>query len=167
MTLGNYAVSWGNTDWGQSYSGKYPTQYRQSAFGHNGQIGLNMIVDGTSNSVFMAEVLQGALNDVRGLMWDPIAGGSSFMTRYTPNGTLDYLNTVTGGDYIENPFCTNDPVHQLPCTNGGDLGLLWIEESPSSRINVTTAMVRSGSSRKDQSPDLDRGQYDHGGRSHQ
>jgi prepilin-type N-terminal cleavage/methylation domain-containing protein/prepilin-type processing-associated H-X9-DG protein len=118
MTKGNYAVSWGNTDWGQNFSGKYPTQYLQSAFGHNGQIGLSMIVDGTSNSVFMAEVLQGALNDVRGLMWDPIAGGSSFMTRYTPNGTLDYLNAITGGDYIENPFCTNDPVHQLPCTSG-------------------------------------------------
>ncbi len=51
-------------------------------------------------------------------MWDPIAGGSSFMTRYTPNGRIDYLGLANGGDQIENPFCVNDPVHQLPCVGG-------------------------------------------------
>jgi prepilin-type N-terminal cleavage/methylation domain-containing protein/prepilin-type processing-associated H-X9-DG protein len=118
FTKGNYAVAWGNTEWGQNYSGNYKAQYLASAFGHTGNIGFNSITDGTSGTVFMAEVLQGALNDVRGLVWDPIAGGSSFMTRYTPNGTTDYFAAKTGGDYIENPFCTNDPAHGLPCISG-------------------------------------------------
>ncbi len=115
FTKGNYAVAWGNTTWGQNYAGSLSAQYLQSAFGHNGNIGFNSITDGTSNTVFMGEVVQGAINDVRGLVWDPIAGGSSFMTRYTPNGQLDYLGLVTGGDQIEPSFCTNDPVHNLPC----------------------------------------------------
>jgi prepilin-type N-terminal cleavage/methylation domain-containing protein/prepilin-type processing-associated H-X9-DG protein len=118
-TKGNYAVSWGNTTWGQNYAGvPAGATYFQSAFGHNGQIGFASITDGTSNTVFMAEVLQGDLNDVRGLMWDPIGGGSSFMTRLTPNGTVDYLGLTTGGDQIQPPFCTNDLVHQLPCVTG-------------------------------------------------
>ncbi len=115
FTKGNYAVAWGNTNWGQNYASSQSGLYLQSAFGHNGQIGFNSITDGTSNTVFMGEVLQGAINDVRGLVWDPIAGGSSFMTRYTPNGQTDYLALVTGGDQIEPSFCTNDPVHNLPC----------------------------------------------------
>jgi prepilin-type N-terminal cleavage/methylation domain-containing protein/prepilin-type processing-associated H-X9-DG protein len=118
-TKGNYAVSWGNTTWGQNYAGlPKGATYLQSAFGHNGKIGFASITDGTSNTVFMAEVLQGDLNDVRGLVWDPIGGGSSFMTRLTPNGTVDYLGLTTGGDQIQTPFCTNDPGHQLPCVTG-------------------------------------------------
>jgi prepilin-type N-terminal cleavage/methylation domain-containing protein/prepilin-type processing-associated H-X9-DG protein len=121
MTKGNYAVSWGNTEWGQNYAGNFSSQYLQSAFGHNGQIGFATITDGLSSTVFMAEVLQGALNDVRGLMWDPIAGGSSFMTRFTPNATNDYLAVAQtpSGDFIETFFCTNDPIHQLPCSGNG------------------------------------------------
>jgi prepilin-type N-terminal cleavage/methylation domain-containing protein/prepilin-type processing-associated H-X9-DG protein len=120
MTKGNYAVAWGNVTWGQNFvTLPAGVTYLQSAFGHLGNISFATITDGTSNSVFMAEVLQAGLNDVRGLMWDPIAGGSSFMTRYTPNGSIDYLGQPgVVGDYIENPFCTNDPVHQLPCTGG-------------------------------------------------
>ena len=35
---GNYAVSWGNTNWGQNYAGlTVGAQYLQSAFGHNGK----------------------------------------------------------------------------------------------------------------------------------
>ena len=115
FTKGNYAVAWGNTNWGQGFASSLSAQYLASAFGHNGNITFASITDGTSNTVFMGEVLQGALNDVRGLVWDPIAGGSSFMTRYTPNGLVDYLALATGGDQIEPSFCTNDPVHNLPC----------------------------------------------------
>ena len=119
-TKGNYAVSWGNTNWGQNYR-SCPTgaTYLQSAFGHNGKLSFASVTDGLSTTVFMAEVVQGDTNDVRGLMWDPIAGGSSFMSRYTPNGTVDYLGQVTGGDLIQKPFCVNDPGHQLPCTSNG------------------------------------------------
>ena len=121
FSKGNYAVSWGNTNWGQSYSTALAPQYLQSAFGHNGQINLAMIFDGTSNTVFAAEVLQGAMNDVRGVVWSSVAGGSSFMTRFTPNGLKDYLNITSGYDWLPNDpglFCVNEPVMQLPCQPG-------------------------------------------------
>jgi prepilin-type processing-associated H-X9-DG protein len=41
------------------------------------------------------------------------------MSRYTPNGTVDYLGQVTGGDLLQKPFCVNDPSHKLPCTSNG------------------------------------------------
>jgi prepilin-type processing-associated H-X9-DG protein len=117
-TKGNYAVSWGNTTWGQDFAG-LPTgaTYLQSPFGHK-NITFAAVTDGLSTTVFMAEVLQGDTNDVRGLMWDPIAGGSSFMTRCTPNGVIDYLGLTKGGDQVQSPFCVNDPLHQLPCVAG-------------------------------------------------
>jgi prepilin-type processing-associated H-X9-DG protein len=119
FTKGNYAVSWGNTNWGQSYNNNaLAGQYLQSAFGHNGGLSFASVRDGLSTTVFMAEVLQAAINDVRGLMWSTIPGGCSFMTRYTPNGTIDYLNAGFVGDYLQSPFCTSDPAHGLPCTSG-------------------------------------------------
>src|SRR5262249_33043770 len=113
FTKGNYAVSWGNTSWGQSFRGNFSSQYRQSAFGHDGQIGFARVTDGTSNTVFLGEVLQGSLRDVRGVMWSSVPGGGSFMTRFTPNGLRDYLNTVSGGDFLNNApglFCDSEPV---------------------------------------------------------
>ena len=120
-TKGNYVVSWGNTGWGQGYSSRSgpPTAaYIQSAFGHNMNISIASITDGTSNTVFTAEVLQGAIYDVRGLMWSSIPGGASFMTRFTPNAYKDYFNLVNGGDYLNNAptlFCTPEPVQGLNC----------------------------------------------------
>ncbi|QEH33090.1 hypothetical protein OJF2_15870 [Aquisphaera giovannonii] len=121
LTKGNYAVSWGNTDWGQNYSSDLGAQYMRSAFGHAGNISIASITDGTSNTVFTAEVLQGQTNDIRGVMWSIVPGGSSFMTRFTPNGLKDYLNLTNGGDYLNNDpglFCTSEPVQQLPCFPG-------------------------------------------------
>ncbi|WP_165219045.1 DUF1559 domain-containing protein [Aquisphaera insulae] len=121
LTKGNYAVSWGNTDWGAAHSSGLGSQYMRSAFGHDGNISIAAITDGTSNTVFTAEVLQGAKNDIRGVMWSIVPGGSSFMTRFTPNGLKDYLNIVNGGDYLNNDpglFCTSEPVLQMPCFPG-------------------------------------------------
>jgi prepilin-type N-terminal cleavage/methylation domain-containing protein/prepilin-type processing-associated H-X9-DG protein len=115
MTKGNYATSWGNTNWRQRAIG---TQvYMDSAFGHDMSVGLAKITDGTSSTVFCAEVLQGALYDVRGVMWSSVPGGASFMTRFTPNQYRDYLNLVNGGDFLNQPiFCVSEPVQKLPCT---------------------------------------------------
>jgi prepilin-type N-terminal cleavage/methylation domain-containing protein/prepilin-type processing-associated H-X9-DG protein len=117
FTKGNYAVSWGNTNWRQRTIGTQA--YFQSAFGHNMKINLGMIKDGTSNTAFIAEVLQGELYDVRGLMWSSIPGGGSFMTRFTPNKFKDYLNLRDGGDFLnQGIFCVSEPVRQLPCLGG-------------------------------------------------
>jgi len=120
-TKGNYAVSWGNAGWGQNLKGSQSAQYMQSAFGHKMNISLASVTDGTSNTVFIGEVLQGAQLDVRGLMWSSIPGGASFMSRFTPNAYKDYLNENNGGDFLNNAkdlFCTPEPVLGLPCNFG-------------------------------------------------
>jgi prepilin-type N-terminal cleavage/methylation domain-containing protein/prepilin-type processing-associated H-X9-DG protein len=121
LTKGNYAVSWGNTNWRQAAIGT--TNYLQSAFGHNSQLTFGSVTDGLSTTVFMAEVLQGDTHDVRGLLWSTVPGGCSFMTRFTPNATQDYLGAAVGGDQLN--LCTNDPDHKLPCVGGaGDKAVL-------------------------------------------
>ncbi len=118
MTKGNYAVSWGNTNWRQSTIG---TQvYFKSAFGHDMNVRFASVTDGTSNTCFAAEVLQGDRYDVRGVMWSSVPGGGSYMTRFTPNSYKDYLNLVNGTDYLNQPiFCVNEAF--LPCNgNAGD-----------------------------------------------
>ena len=87
LTKGNYGVSWGNTDWAAQYdtgSSGLAAKYLPSAFGHNLQISLASITDGTSNTVITGEVLQGELYDIRGVMWSSIPGGGSFMTGSPP-----------------------------------------------------------------------------------
>jgi len=117
LTKGNYAVSWGNTNWQQAaIVTTVTTNYLQSAFGHNGQLHFGSVTDGLSTTVFMAELLQADTNDVRGLLWSTMPGGGSFMTRFTPNATQDYLGAAVGGDQLN--FCTNDPDHKLPCVGG-------------------------------------------------
>ena len=52
---------------------------------------MSSITDGTSNSHFVSEILQGAPDDLRGLIWADDAGAGSYMTRFRPNGYQDYL----------------------------------------------------------------------------
>jgi prepilin-type N-terminal cleavage/methylation domain-containing protein/prepilin-type processing-associated H-X9-DG protein len=116
MSRGNYAVSWGNTNWRQGTIGTQA--FVQSAFGHDGNIGFRSVSDGLSNTAFVSEVLQGSDGDVRGVVWSPIGGGGSYMTRFAPNKNQDYLALRTS-DYLNSPeFCVSEPVQQLPCTGG-------------------------------------------------
>ena len=96
---GNYAVHWGNTDFGQ---GIFDSVFNQSvhfmsAFGFNMNrsgpmlVSYASVVDGLSNTVFVSEILQGASDDIRGTMWVSNAGAGSFMSRFTPNGSVDYV----------------------------------------------------------------------------
>lgn len=124
LTKGNYAASWGNTNWGGGFASSLMTRYLRSAFGHDGNTTLASIADGTSNTVFASEVLQGSTYDIRGAMWSCVAGGSSFMSRLTPNSVKDTLGLSPDGDYAHGSaglFCFSEPVQQLPCNpSGGD-----------------------------------------------
>jgi prepilin-type N-terminal cleavage/methylation domain-containing protein/prepilin-type processing-associated H-X9-DG protein len=131
FSKGNYGASWGNIAWGQSLAtatginpvtGTLPV-YMQSAFGFD-TVGINSMTDGSSNTVAMAEILQGAQYDVRGMMWSTIPGGCSFMSRIAPNGKADYYNDGLVGDVLNQVvFCVNEPVQGLPCVGGiGDKG---------------------------------------------
>lgn len=129
FTRCNYAVCWGNTNWGQipqlpNYPDtSYPsgTVWLKSAFGHQ-IVRLRDFADGTSKSMVMSEVIQGNKFDLRGLAWTPLPGGGMYMTRYTPNGTTDYIvgatNLASGfGDAMPNDaplFCVSEPP-LLPC----------------------------------------------------
>jgi prepilin-type N-terminal cleavage/methylation domain-containing protein/prepilin-type processing-associated H-X9-DG protein len=120
-TRGNYVASWGNTQWGQQNSAggtatlNLPVVYLPSAFGHY-PVRLASVTDGTSNTVFTAETLQGQLNDVRGAVWTLAA---MFMSRFTPNGTRDFYGVADppsgGGDRIGDGFCVNDAGGMMPC----------------------------------------------------
>jgi prepilin-type N-terminal cleavage/methylation domain-containing protein/prepilin-type processing-associated H-X9-DG protein len=129
---GNYGVSWGNTYWGQDVPSPtnltdpvtgQPVVFLPSAFGHYNYT-FASVTDGLSNTVFMAEVLQGELYDIRGLLWSSVGGGGSFMSRMPPNTPTDYYRTGLYGDQLNQPiFCVNEPGLDLPCMgNAGDQG---------------------------------------------
>jgi prepilin-type processing-associated H-X9-DG protein len=137
-TKGNYAVSWGNTYWGQDQpattsppggfplidprTGTTPT-FMKSAFGHY-NVSFAAVTDGLSNTAFLAEVLQGEMFDVRGLVWSSIPGGGSFFSRMPPNNPRDFYGFPAPGDELNQTiFCVSEPGMGLPCTGGiGDKG---------------------------------------------
>ncbi len=148
LSKGNYAVNWGNTDFGQAVTGTTslfnanPSLHLQTPFGINASatgpslVRIASITDGTSNTAAASEILQGAQDDVRGTLWISLAGGSCYMTRFTPNSYQDYVplflpwsaaGIASAGaktDLLLTGLCDSQPVQQLACTNlaveGGD-----------------------------------------------
>lgn len=128
LTKGNYAVSFGNTYWGQDMPAtsspmldpvtRVVPVFQKSAFGHY-NVRFANVTDGLSNTIFLAEVLQGDMFDVRGLLWSSIPGGGSFFSRMPPNNPVDYYQTGYFGDQLNQViFCVNNPGQDLPCTGG-------------------------------------------------
>jgi prepilin-type N-terminal cleavage/methylation domain-containing protein/prepilin-type processing-associated H-X9-DG protein len=120
MSKGNYAGNWGNASWGQNLGGNATLMaaYQQSAFGH-ANVTIQQFTDGTSNSVMIGEILQGAEFDARGMMWSTVMGGVSYTSRFTPNGTKDFFGLKDGFDQMPNApglFCVNEPF--MPCQPG-------------------------------------------------
>ena len=68
---------------GEDRSGTKPASRRNgghhqlpaSAFGQTGNIRFSIVTDGLSNTVFMGEILQGELYDIRGVIWQTSPGG--------------------------------------------------------------------------------------------
>jgi prepilin-type N-terminal cleavage/methylation domain-containing protein/prepilin-type processing-associated H-X9-DG protein len=102
ITKGNYVVNWGNTDYGQGVHDSYfsPGLHLASPFGLNASgtgpslVTAASVTDGLSNTMFMSEVLQGAPDDIRGTLWVDNPGAGSYMTRFTPNGYVDYVPLI-------------------------------------------------------------------------
>jgi prepilin-type processing-associated H-X9-DG protein len=159
VTKGNYGVNWGNTDYGQGQRSKSsfvsnPSAHRKAPFGYNqGATGPSLvtiasITDGTSNTLLVSELLQGANDDIRGTLWTDFPGAHSFTTRLGPNGKLDfwagsaYLDpaaVAVGGNNMDNlptygagepgtspanitngDLCDNQPAFNLPCYSQGE-----------------------------------------------
>ena len=157
ISKGNYGVNWGNTDYGQGQRGdswfkSNPSAHRPAPFGYNqGATGpltasISSVTDGTSNTLLMSEILQGASDDIRGLVWTSFPGSHSFVTRLGPNGNVDfwagsaYIDPA-GGDTMDNlptyggsqpgtspanigngDLCDNQPAQSLPCFSQGKEG---------------------------------------------
>jgi prepilin-type N-terminal cleavage/methylation domain-containing protein/prepilin-type processing-associated H-X9-DG protein len=158
VSKGNYGANWGNCDYGQGAAGGFFTRnlFLQSPFGITADatgpitIRIASVTDGTSNTVFCSELLQGAPDDIRGTIWVDNPGGGTYMTRFTPNGYRDYVpmfppwsTSVSAGalvgDNMDNlpmfnssspgtspptpgSLCDSQPVLGLACYNQGNQG---------------------------------------------
>jgi len=101
-TKGNYGANWGNTDYAQGVPGLdpgwfTPALHLAAPFGVNPNgsgpslVRIASVTDGTSNTQFVSELLQGAPDDIRGTIWVDNPGAGTYMTRFTPNGFRDYV----------------------------------------------------------------------------
>jgi prepilin-type N-terminal cleavage/methylation domain-containing protein/prepilin-type processing-associated H-X9-DG protein len=122
----NYAVNYGNTAVGDSATGNtvmdvQPTWngyvYGGAPFRFNQPQRITDVTDGTSNTLMIADVIQGQGMDVRGYTWWGDAGG--FVTSLLPNDPT--------GDYVNHTWCNpkppNPPAQAASCgsfttTNG-------------------------------------------------
>ncbi len=117
LSRGNYAVSWGNTHYGQMNLQSPEVRFSPSAF-RPGLVRISDVRDGLSATVFLAEMLQGSEHDIRGLIWYPYPGAGSFISRFTPNNFRDIYVIGSGADRLGvEQWCRNEPTNMLPCTN--------------------------------------------------
>jgi prepilin-type N-terminal cleavage/methylation domain-containing protein/prepilin-type processing-associated H-X9-DG protein len=113
---GNYAANWGNNMYGQLTGIRVDNQgnYLLSPFGHAPDITFATVSDGLSQTVFLAEILQGDPGDVRGLVWSSLVGASNYVSGLPPNATK-HLWLGDGGDALPSSLCVDDPGRKLPC----------------------------------------------------
>jgi prepilin-type N-terminal cleavage/methylation domain-containing protein len=112
LTNHNYAVNFGNTTYGQR-ANLNGVVFQNAPFGRakyqsDKQRGntLASITDGTSNTLLVAEVLQGQMRDLRGFTW--WGDASEFTTYLAPNSSQpDRIYTSY--------YCNNQPQRNLPC----------------------------------------------------
>jgi len=126
LTRGNYGASWGNTYYGQDFVGPGPelidpstdeqVVYRTSAFGPKRAVRFSQIRDGLSETVYVAELLQGDATDQRGCLWINYMGGDSYCSRFAPDQFHDYYDAQHGVDVLDGSyFCVSKPGDSLSC----------------------------------------------------
>jgi prepilin-type N-terminal cleavage/methylation domain-containing protein/prepilin-type processing-associated H-X9-DG protein len=125
-SMGNYLANWGNTHYGQNQNpnrdfstwpnpftnGPYKdtVNFGGAPFQSNISINLAQVLDGTSNTLLLGEVIAGADNgsnyDVRGDVWNDDVVCTMFMAYTAPNSqTPDYIYTYCQYPYALNPPC--------------------------------------------------------------
>jgi prepilin-type N-terminal cleavage/methylation domain-containing protein/prepilin-type processing-associated H-X9-DG protein len=148
--FGNYACNFGNTMRTQNKAGRdpfaaairpsfagAPFTYGQTS-GKPTQMTLGSIADGTSNTLLLAEILQGistaTITEYRGMGW--YGPGGEFTTFTTPNsGTADNIQFAN--------YCNNQPQLGLPCQLGAD----WALAARSRHAGGVNAVMSDGSVR--------------------
>jgi prepilin-type N-terminal cleavage/methylation domain-containing protein len=116
MTNVNYLVNGGNGGtYGSAGPAPRPAGYTVQFGMFDGanrtrQIKLTDVTDGLTNTLMMAEVLQGQGTDLRGFAW--WGDASAFSTYYPPNTNANDLI------YVPN-YCNNQPAKNLPCSGAG------------------------------------------------
>lgn len=105
MTSHNYAVNFGSTGLAQQAT-LNGVPFNQAPFANLRAYGLKDLKDGSSNTMLMAEVLQGIGRDLRGFSW---WGDASNYTAYLPpnSNEPDRIYSAT--------YCNNKPEQNLPC----------------------------------------------------
>jgi len=111
ITCHNYAVNFGNTGYAQQ-ANLNGVVFREAPFKLSGNNTpaqnkrMRDIVDGTSNTLLVGEVLQGSGSDLRGFSW--WGDASQFTTYLPPNSSIpDRIYTSS--------FCNNQPISNMPC----------------------------------------------------
>jgi prepilin-type N-terminal cleavage/methylation domain-containing protein/prepilin-type processing-associated H-X9-DG protein len=123
--MGSYMVNWGNSTWQQDtnttynpFNGPYPgagaVSFGGAPFSEDKAYGVQNIVDGTSNTLLMAEVIVGLANSAlgssgyehRGDVYNDDYNCAMFMAYTPPNATFpDWIE----GNYCQYPFQNNPP----------------------------------------------------------
>jgi prepilin-type N-terminal cleavage/methylation domain-containing protein/prepilin-type processing-associated H-X9-DG protein len=138
ITSHNYAANYGNAS---NYQGDYEPnpppggagypvtwKFLGAPFGYAARNWkkLTEILDGTSTTMAVAEILQGTGSDLRGFSW--WAPGAQFTTVYPPNSSSPDITTQN---------CVNVPLQNLPCTdNGGAWNILSARSRHTNGVNV-------------------------------
>ena len=91
------------------------------------RIKLTDVSDGLTNTLMLAEVIQGEGSDLRGFQWWGDAAGFS---------TFAPPNTSTPDQIYASFFCNNQPARNLPCTGTGG-AVFYSRSRHSNGVNVT------------------------------
>lgn len=105
LTSHNYAVNYGATGMAQQ-ANLNGVLFKEAPFSNIRTFGLRSLQDGTSNTMLMAEVLQGIGSDLRGFTW---WGDASGYSAYLPPNSSDPDMIYSAG------YCNNRPEINLPC----------------------------------------------------